>query len=172
LLPLPSVVNAARRYPTVAGYTLRPGAYPMGAGLHFSNNRHATVFDLAPGSCYEPYPQRLPLLLLIVKEPGSWSRSFSRSAATRVQVVRHSFCVMWVAASQSLKQVVSQKATRSFISWMSLADFDGCGVDGPAIDTADPGCGASPPRRRHNPAAASGFVWAIHPRYKSAGARF
>jgi len=71
---------------------------------------------------------RSTLLPLIVKEPGSWSWSFSRSAATRAQVVRHSFCVMWVAASQSLKQVVSQNATRSFISWMSLADLDGCGL--------------------------------------------
>src|SRR5262245_5604716 len=90
--------------------------------------------------CYEPYAQRLPLLPLIVKEPGSWSRSFSRSAATRVQVVRHSFCVMWLAASQSVKQVVSQKATRSFISWMSLADLfeDGCvvGLIGCATDLA------------------------------------
>jgi hypothetical protein len=68
----------------------------------------------------------------IVKEPGSWSRNLSRSAATRSQVVRHSFRVMWVAASQSVKQVLSQKATRSFISWMSLADLsvdgDGCGA--------------------------------------------
>jgi hypothetical protein len=49
---------------------------------------------------------------------------------------------MWVAASQSVKQVMSQNATRSFISCMSLADLsveeDGCGVGlfGCAIDLA------------------------------------
>jgi hypothetical protein len=43
--------------------------------------------------------------------------------ATRLQVVRHSFRVMWVWASQSSKQVLSQKATRPFISAIRSGDF-------------------------------------------------
>jgi len=101
------------------------------------NTMHLVGGEPCPKPCPQPqlvnpYAQRLPLLPLIVKEPGSRSKNFSRSAATRSQVVRHSFRVIWVAASQSVKQVLSQKATRSFISWMSLADLsveeDGCGV--------------------------------------------
>jgi len=107
------------------------GPPPGGSGRWFLERRTLPKTLPATPAC-KSIPQRLPLLPLIVKEPGSRSKNFSRSAATRSQVVRHSFRVIWVAASQSVKQVLSQKATRSFISWMSLADLsveeDGCGV--------------------------------------------
>src|ERR1700704_6654029 len=67
--------------------------------------------------------QRGLLLPLIENESAPSSMNAPRSVATRLHVVRHSPLLIWVAASQSDKQVLSQKAMRSFMSFMSSADL-------------------------------------------------